>query len=95
MVIARKLEGQAYLRQSGQLAAKKARKKRNVTLMMDLADQLQYWNDYQGSAELCKLPARINPNYPRSFQLLALAHSHLNQKTGFSGRDTGASSGAQ
>lgn len=73
-------EGLAHLRQSGHLLAKKARKIRDVTLVMDLADQLQHWNDYQGSAELCKLAAQINPNYPRSFQLLALAHSRLNQK---------------
>jgi len=73
-------EGIVYLRQSGQLLAKKARKNRDVKLVVDLADQLQHWNDYQGSAECCKQAVQINPQYARGFQLLALAHLRLNQK---------------
>ncbi|QPK65471.1 sulfotransferase [Methylomonas sp. LL1] len=73
-------EGLTHLRQSGQLLAKKARKNRDVKLVIDLADQLQHWNDYKGSAELCKLAVQINPSYTRGFQLLALSHSRLNQK---------------
>ena len=73
-------EGLVHLRQSGQLLAKKARKNRDVKLVVDLADQLQHWNDYAGSTELCKQAVQINPNYVRGFQLLALSHSRLNQK---------------
>lgn len=73
-------EGLSHLKQSGQLLAKKARKNRDVKLVVDLADQLQYWNDYRGAAELCKLATQINPGYARGFQLLALSHSRLNQK---------------
>lgn len=73
-------EGLKHLKQSGQLLAKKARKNRDVGLVVDLADQLQYWNDYQGATELCKLAVQINPGYARGFQLLALSHSRLNQK---------------
>jgi tetratricopeptide (TPR) repeat protein len=73
-------EGLIHLKQSGQLLAKKARKNRDVKLVVDLADQLQYWNDYHGATELCKLAVQINPSYARGFQLLALSHSRLNQK---------------
>lgn len=73
-------EGVAYLRQSGQLLAKKARKNRDVNLVLDLADQLQHWGDYPGAVELCKQAVQINPTVVRGFQLLALSHSRLNQK---------------
>jgi Flp pilus assembly protein TadD len=73
-------EGLDYLRKSGQVLAKRARKNRDVKLLVDLADQLQHWNDYNGSAALCKLATQINPEYARGFQLLALAHLRLNQK---------------
>ena len=76
----KKDQGLKHLRQSGQLLAKKAKKNRDVKLVVDLADQLQHWNDYQGSAELCKLAIQIDPKYVRGFQLLALSHSRLNQK---------------
>ncbi|HBA66638.1 MAG TPA: sulfotransferase, partial [Methylococcaceae bacterium] len=42
----RRDEGLVMLRQSGQLLLKKARKTRDIRLPVDLADQLQYWNDY-------------------------------------------------
>lgn len=73
-------EGLPHLRQSGQLLAKKARKSRDIKLVLDLADQLQHWNDYSGAAELCKQAVQINPSVVRGFQLLALSHSRLNQK---------------
>lgn len=73
-------EGLAHLRQSGQLLLKKARKSRDINLVLDLADQLQHWNDYQGAAELCKQAVQLNPSVVRSFQLLALSHTRLNQK---------------
>lgn len=76
----RRDEGLAMLRQSGQLLLKKARKTRDIRLPVDLADQLQYWNDYAGSAELCKQAVQIDPRYVRGFQLLALSYMRLNQK---------------
>ncbi|WP_367154277.1 sulfotransferase [Methylomonas sp. HYX-M1] len=75
-----KEQGLGYLRQSGQLLGKKARKSREVGLLLDLADQLQHWNDYAGAAELCKQAVQINPQQVRGFQLLALSHSRLNQR---------------
>jgi len=73
-------EGVAQLRQSGQLLLKKARKHRDTNLALDLADQLQHWNDYPGALAVCKQAVQINPGFVRGFQLLALTHSRLNQK---------------
>lgn len=72
--------GLNYLRQSGQWLLKKAKKTRDTGLALDLADQLQYWNDFAGAVELCKQAVQLNPANPRGFQLLALSHSRLNQK---------------
>lgn len=72
-------KGLKQLRQAGELLVKKARKSREVNLVVDLADQLQFWDDYGGSAELCKQAVQINPNFVRAYQLLALSHSRLNQ----------------
>ena len=73
-------EGISHLRQSGQLLLKKARKNRDTKLALDLAEQLQFWNDYSGSLEVCKQAVQINPGFVRGYQLLALNHSRLNQK---------------
>lgn len=73
-------EGIMHLRQSGQLLLKKARKNRDTQLALDLADQLQHWNDYPGALEVCKQAVQINPGFVRGYQLLALTHSRLNQK---------------
>lgn len=76
----RREEGTRYLRESGQALLKKARKNRDVGLVLDMADQMQHWGDYPGSVELCKQAALIDPNNVRVFQLLALSHWQLNQK---------------
>jgi Flp pilus assembly protein TadD len=73
-------EGIVHLRHSGQLLLKKARKNRDTKLALDLAEQLQYWNDYSGALEVCKQAVLINPGFVRNYQLLALTHSRLNQK---------------
>jgi tetratricopeptide (TPR) repeat protein len=76
----RRDDGITNLRQSGQLLLKKARKTRDTNLALDLANQLQFWNDYAGALEVCKQAVQINPDYVRGYQLLALTHSRLNQK---------------
>jgi tetratricopeptide (TPR) repeat protein len=73
-------KGVILLRQSGQLLLKKARKSRDTSATLDLADQLQYWNDYKGALELCKQALQISPDFVRGYQMLALTHSRLNQK---------------
>jgi tetratricopeptide (TPR) repeat protein len=76
----RRDEGITHLRQSGQLLLKKSRKTRDTSLALDLAEQLQHWNDYKGALELCKQAVQVNPDFVRGYQLLALTHSRLNQK---------------
>ncbi|BBA32332.1 sulfotransferase [Methylocaldum marinum] len=77
--LGRRKEGIAHLRQSGQLLMKKARKSRDVNLLLGLAEQLQFWNDYHGSLELAEQAVRIDGSNVRGFQLLALAYSRLNR----------------
>ena len=72
-------EGIGYLRQAGQLLTKKARKTRDISLMLGLTEQLQFWNDYQGALDLGRQAVQINPSVVRGFQLLALTYSRLNQ----------------
>lgn len=77
--LGRRKEGIAYLRQSGQLLMKKARKSRDISLLLGLAEQLQFWNDYHGSLELAEQAVRIDSSNVQGFQLLALACSRLNR----------------
>lgn len=77
--LGRRDEGIAWLRQSGSLLLKKARKTRDIALALGLVEQLHYWSDYAGSLELCRLAVEINPNAVQGYHLLALAHSRLNQ----------------
>jgi tetratricopeptide (TPR) repeat protein len=72
-------EGIAQLRRAGHLLAKKARKKRDIGLLLSLTEQLQFWNDYTGALELGKLATQINDQEVRGFQLLSLTYSRLNR----------------
>ena len=72
-------EGIAQLRRAGHLLAKKARKKRDISLLLGLTEQLQFWNDYFGALELGRLAVQINSAEVRGFQLLALTYSRLNR----------------
>jgi tetratricopeptide (TPR) repeat protein len=77
--LGRRNEGLGRLRESGRLLAKKARKSRDVNLLLGLVEQLQFWSDYPGALELCRQAVDINPGAVRGFQLLALTCSRLNQ----------------
>ncbi len=79
--LGRREEGVAQLRQSGQLLAKKARKTRDVSLTLNLADQLQYWTDYAGARDLARTAVQINPAEVRGYQLLAVSCLRLNLRT--------------
>lgn len=76
----KKNEGISLLHQSGQLLLKKAKKSRDVRLVLDMADQLQHWSDYRGSVDLCTKALQIAPDIVRGYQLLALSYLRLNQK---------------
>ncbi len=78
--LGRRMEGLSHLHQSGQLLAKKARKTRDISLLLGLTEQLQHWNDYQGALDLGRQAVQINGTEVRGFQLLALTYSRLNQK---------------
>lgn len=73
-------QGLQLLHQSGQLLLKKARKSRDINLVLDMVEQLQHWGDYPGALTLCKQSVQTNANVVRAYQLLALSHSRLNQK---------------
>ncbi len=72
-------DGLTYLRLAGRFLEKKAKKKRDTKELVMLAEQLQFWNDYEGSLDLLKSTVQIKPNEVRGFQLLSLAYSRLNQ----------------
>ncbi len=72
-------DGLAYLRLAGRFLEKKARKKKDTKELVMLAEQLQFWNDYEGSLDLLKSAVQIKPTEVRSFQLLSLAYSRLNK----------------
>jgi hypothetical protein len=76
----RRGEGLGHLREAGRILAKKARKSRDIGLLLGLVEQLQFWNDYAGALELGRQAVEINPALARGFQLLAFAHARLNQK---------------
>ncbi|MCQ8117260.1 tetratricopeptide repeat-containing sulfotransferase family protein [Methylomonas rosea] len=73
-------QGLIHLKQSGQLLLKKAKKSRDIGMSLNLAEQLQHWNDFAGSLEICKQASQINPREVRTYQLLALNYMRLNQK---------------
>ncbi|MFM8330568.1 MAG: tetratricopeptide repeat-containing sulfotransferase family protein [Candidatus Methylumidiphilus sp.] len=77
--LGRRSEGIAYLRQSGSLLLKKARKSRDVAQALMMVEQLQYWNDYAGALDIARQAVQINGAEVRGFQLLALTYSRLNQ----------------
>lgn len=72
-------EGLIYLRKSGQLLLKKARKGGATELALDMANQLHHWKDYPGALELLKQVVQINPDVVRAQQLLGVTYLHLNQ----------------
>lgn len=78
--LGRRLEGLEQLQRSGQLLLKRARKNRDVGLLLSLVEQLQYWQDFQGAAELAEQAVQIDAATARGYQLLALSHSRLNRK---------------
>ncbi len=73
-------QGLKKLHQAGELLLKKARKSRDITLLLALAEQLQHWNDYAGAVKLYTQAVQVNGAVIRAYQMLALAHMQLNQK---------------
>lgn len=72
-------KGLPFLHKAGKQLAKKARKDKDTSQLLLMAEQLQFWNDYQGSLELVKLAVQINKKELRGFQILAHTYSRLNK----------------
>lgn len=77
--LGRRDEGIGHLRNSGQLLVKKAKKTKDISLLLGMTEQLQYWTDYAGALELGRMAVQINRNEVRAFQLLTITHLRLNQ----------------
>lgn len=71
--------GLPYLHKAGKQLAKKARKNKDTSQLLLMAEQLQFWNDYQNSLELVKQAVQINKKDIRGFQILAHTYSRLNK----------------
>ncbi len=74
-------QGLDYLYKSGKQLIKKARKSKDTSQLILLVEQLQFWEDYQGSLELVKQAVQINNSDLRSFQILAHTYSRLNKNS--------------
>lgn len=61
------------------MIARSAGKKKNVSELIAMTEQLQYWNDFEGAAELARQAVQISKQDGRSFQLLASSYSRLNK----------------
>lgn len=73
-------QGLEYLQQSGQRLLKKAKKNKDIRLVIQMVIQLQHWEDYEGALKLVKQAVQINKTEVSGFQFLALTYSRLNQK---------------
>lgn len=79
--IGRRDEGIPYLRQAGQHFLAMALKSKDISLVLEIIEQLQHWSDFSGALELGRQAVQINSSEARGFQLLALTYSQLNNTT--------------
>lgn len=77
--IGRRDEGLPYLRQAGQHFLEMARNSKDLSVVFEIIEQLQYWSDFPGALELGRQAVQINSSAARGFQLLALTFSQLNK----------------
>ncbi|MGZ8218773.1 tetratricopeptide repeat-containing sulfotransferase family protein [Methylomagnum sp.] len=77
--LGRRGEGIGWLRQAGQLLLKKGRKRGEVGDAIQLARQLQFWDDHPGALELARQAAQVTKTDARVFQVLATSHARLHQ----------------
>jgi tetratricopeptide (TPR) repeat protein len=75
----KRTEGLVYLHNAGKQLIKDAKKSKNVTLPILLAEQLQHWDDYTGALDLAKQVVQINSKDVAGFRLLAVTYLRLNQ----------------
>jgi len=73
------LEGIKYLHAAGRQLSKKARKSGDISQLLLLVEQLQFWNDYPGSLLFIKQAVKIDKHNLRGYQILAHTLSRLNE----------------
>jgi tetratricopeptide (TPR) repeat protein len=78
--LGRRGEGIDLLRQAGQLLLKKGRKRGEAGDAIQLAQQLQFWDDHAGAIELARQAAQISKTDARVFQVLATGLAQLHQR---------------
>ena len=79
--LGRRHEGIADLRKAGQYLLENAEDDGDISLVLEIMQQLQQWNDFEGAADLGTRATRIDTANARAFQLLATSHAQLNRKT--------------
>lgn len=79
--LGRRREGLAHLRQSGRLLLEKARLNRDISRVLEIAQQLQQWGDFHGALESLSQAVPINETEFRGLQLLAVTLAQLNKKS--------------
>lgn len=79
--IGRRDEGTLHLGKAGQGLLKDARATKNISLVLEVAGQLQHWSDFPGALELLREAVEINSTEFRGYQLLAVTYAQLNKKT--------------
>ena len=78
--IGRRVDGAVHLRQAGLDFLEEARRSKNVSLVLEVAGQLQHWSDFPGALELLREAVVLAPAEFKGFQLLAVTYAQLNKK---------------
>jgi tetratricopeptide (TPR) repeat protein len=72
-------EGLVYLREAARQLEKTAQRDRNVTFILELAEQLHHWGDLDTAIRLARLAVRLAPNAPAPRNNLALYLLRVNR----------------
>lgn len=79
--IGRREEGISHLLGAGKALIRSGASPSDFDFALEMAGQLQHWNDFNGALELLKGVVEINPESFRAHQLIAAAYAQLNRKT--------------
>jgi tetratricopeptide (TPR) repeat protein len=75
----RRRQGLEYLRRSAKQVEKVAAKKKEIGLLLQLADQLRHWGDLGTAVSLAQLAVRVAPGSATAQNQLALCLSRINR----------------
>lgn len=71
-------EGLEHLYKAGQILLKKARKTKDIQLLLMLIQQLHFWGDFEGALVLLKKAVQINKHFFGGHELMAISYARLN-----------------